>query len=855
MFNLPVNVRRYCNDTKTRYLQQSVLPESDWPPSLAGQYIKLALIRQDRSLFHHRYEEVIERQKDYTRGNYDKILADKTEIELKVAFSEDRGSGKKLKMLIDGAPGVGKTTLSRKISRMWAKGILFEKYWLVLLLHLREGTISNAETIDDFFHHEDSDLQHDVVKYVKERSGDGVLMIFDGFDELSLYKRSEESLFLHICKCIILPQCAVIITSRPYASRSLQMLPSINRHIEILGFTDEHVKICIRHKLKDKIKAQKLCAELKDRLDIASICQIPLNCSIVIYVYEQENYSLPRTLTELYELFILHSLKRFIKRTQNSRAADRLSHINRLPNPSKKHFKSLCQLAFKGLEEDQLVFTREDVENLFPEEYQDLESDKDLPVMDLMTSAKSYSSRGVHDTYSFLHLTIQEYLAAYWASHYLTDAEKLQFLKKYLMNDRFRMILLFFSGLTKLNFPGLYTVFSKESWNQDNVHICHLLYECGSQPICKYVSENYVFPKSIKLFGSSFDVLVVSHFIACSGCQWDELELRPDDVKIVHKMFSTYAQENTGTSIKKTSILFCTGRSSSIYYERLLHSTDTHFSDVFVPGPKSFKSYSIPAYNTPITKVHINLALLKLLDDLSQITSVFVGIRIGRLHPESCQRLFVESLGAALVGSHAICRKHYTVILNYVSLSDIGIDYHLAVNSYMTKLFQILAQCLAQNQFVGIILEFKLLNNTASTFARLTKDISISALTHFCCTLEDKAQNLFSKVLSADVVDFLISTQKSLQHLEFGLNDHICTHFWVIKSALINNTTLQKLKICNGLFEFNRNHRTNEMELTRSTTANIPLKLITSISIIPGQSGAIVVTKTLNKVLLFKVML
>ena len=854
-----MNVRRYCDDTKTRYLQQSVLPESDWPPSLAGQYIKLALIRQDRSLF---YEEVIERQKDYTRGDYDKILADKTEIELKVAFSEDRGSGKKLplKMLIDGAPGVGKTTLSRKISRMWAKGILFEKYWLVLLLHLRERTISNAETIDDFFRHEDSDLQHDVVKYVKERSGDGVLMIFDGFDELSLYKRSEESLFLHICKRRILPRCAVIITSRPYASRSLQVLSSINRHIEILGFTDEHVKTCIRQKLKDKIKAQKLCAELKDRLDIASICQIPLNCSIVLYVYKYEKYSLPRTLTELYGFFILHSLKRFIKRTQNSRAADRLSSIDRLPNPSKMHLKSLCQLAFKGLEEDQLVFTREDLESLFPEEYQDLESDKDLPVMDLMTSAKSYSSRGAHDTYSFLHLTIQEYLAAYWASHYLTDAEKLQFLKKYLMNDRFRMVLLFFSGLTKLNFPGLYTVFSKESWNQDNVHICHLLYECGSQSICKYFSENYV-SKSIKLCGSSFDVLVVSHFIACSGYQLDELELRPEDVKIVHKMFSIYAQENTGTSIKKTSILFCTGHSSPIYYERLLHSTDTHFSDVFVPGPKSFESYnrlSIPAYNTPITKVHINLALLKLLDDLSQITSIFVGIRIGRVYPESCQRLFVESLGAVLVGSHAICRKHYTVILNYVSLSDIGIDYHSAVNSYMTKLFQILAQCLAQNQFVGIILEFKLLNNTASIFARLTKDISISALTHFCCTLEDKAQNLFLKVLSADVVDFLISTQKSLQYLEFGLNDHICTHFWVIKSALIKNTTLQKLKICNGLFEFNRNHRTNEMELTRSTTANIPLKFITSISIVPVQSEAIVVIKThkgMSKVLPFKMML
>ena len=199
--------------------------ESDWPPSLGGNFIRLALIRQGRSLTHHRYEDVIEKQKDYTRGDYDKILAHKTKIELKVAFQEmvcKGGNKLPLKMLIDGAPGVGKTTLSRKVSRMWAEGELFEKrYWLVLLLHLRERAISNAKTIDELFYHEDSDTQRVVVKFVKERSGDGVLIIFDGFDELSSYERSEQSLFLDICRGKILPKCAVVITSRPYASRSL----------------------------------------------------------------------------------------------------------------------------------------------------------------------------------------------------------------------------------------------------------------------------------------------------------------------------------------------------------------------------------------------------------------------------------------------------------------------------------------------------------------------------------------------------------------------------------------------------------------------------------------------------------
>lgn len=54
-------------------------------------------------------------------------------------------------MLIDGAPGVGKTTLSRNISQKWAKGEFLQEYWLVLLLHLRDRNIFRAQTIDDFF--------------------------------------------------------------------------------------------------------------------------------------------------------------------------------------------------------------------------------------------------------------------------------------------------------------------------------------------------------------------------------------------------------------------------------------------------------------------------------------------------------------------------------------------------------------------------------------------------------------------------------------------------------------------------------------------------------------------------------
>ena len=767
-FHLPVYVQRYCHDIKTRYLQQSVLPESEWPPSLGGQYIRLALISQGRLPYHHRYEDVIEQQRDYTRGDYDKILEYKTKIELTAAFDKvicEGGNELPLKMLIDGAPGVGKTTLSRKVSCMWAEGELLERFWLVLLLHLRERAISKAKTVDEVFYHEDSELQRDIVKFVKERSGDGVLIIFDGFDELSSYERSKQSLFLDISRGKILPECAVVITSRPYASRSLQELPLIKRHIEVLGFTDEQVKACIRQKIKDEVKAEELCTELKDRLDIASICQIPLNCSIVLYVYEQENYSLPRTLTELYELFVLHSLKRFMKRTQNVEAADRLLDLMNLQSPSNDNLTSLCKLAYKGLEDDKLVFSRNDVEKNFVSEHQ--ESSTDLPVLDLMTSAKSYSSRGAQDTYSFLHLTIQEFLAAYWVAHYSSDTTKLELFQQKLMDNRFRMVLLFLSGMTKLNFPRVFDTFGQISWDRDLVHVCHLLYESGNHFLCKSISNEYFSSMVVKLTGSRFDALVISHFVAYSGCQWDELELRPDDAKVVHKVFSTCTVENT--SIQNIVLNF-----------HEWSGGDTE---------------------------------LKLLDELNQINRINIPIKEMRYN----QNLASKMLSTALMGRNAIREKECTITWDYTDNPE---------NCYLVEQFcKTLAECLAQSSSVT---EVRLKSVLAEDIDRLFTHLSrgntpVSKLTCLTCTIgqyksssKSKQPPVFQKFCTS--LARYLSRNTSLIQVDLDIplhSDIFSSCMETIKSGLVHNESLQKLnvKLFDGEVFFLRNIRTNEIEL------------------------------------------
>jgi hypothetical protein len=773
-FNLPINVQRYCDDMKTRYLQQSVLPESDWPPSLGGQYIRLALISQGRSLTDHRYNDVIEQQIDYTRGDYDKILEYKTKIELEAAFGpvfcEGGNEIKPLKMLIDGAPGVGKTTLSRKVSRMWAKGELLKKYWLVLLLHLRESSISKAKTIDDFFYHEDSELQHDIIKYVKARSGDGMLIIFDGFDELSSYERSEQSLFLDICRGKFLQKCAVVITSRPYASRSLQELPLIVRHIEVLGFTDEQVEMCIKHKIKNEIKAKELCMELKDRLDIASICQIPLNCSIVLYVYEQEQYTLPRTLTELYDKFILHTLKRFIKRTLGNRAASWFRRIEELKNPSCEHFKSLCRLAFEGLEIDKLVFPVYDLKEFFPTECQ---FHLDLPVLDLMTSAKSYSVFGDEDTYNFLHLTVQEFLAAYWIAHYSTDAAKLKFYQDKMTENRFRMVLLFLSGMTKLGFPGASSMFSLELWEKDLVLFCHMCYESQSESICKRISETCLdSSKTVKLTGSRFEKLVVSSFMAYSDCDWAEFHLKPDDIELVHKVFNSL---HNATSIDKVIISF--------------------------------------------DRKNNNLELLTYLEELAQVNKVFITINVngGRTKTEHEQdKAILNGLARVLSGPNPLKDKCYSIILAHSIAGQTR-------NKIVAEFCDILAQGIVQNNSVTeIILNCVMPQDIKSIFKNLSSSVGLERIVcrkgdrrrKPCSLIDEKAE--FNELCG--ILEAVISSNISLKQIELDVSfNHriVSSYTETIMSRLANNTTLQSLVICPGDIAFERNEQTGRMEFIK----------------------------------------
>ena len=115
----PEYVVMYADYLKSKYREMSTLPDPDWPPSIATKehYTNLALIQKERNYLQTE-DDINNVSKDYAHGNIDSIIAKKASIDLEEAFYpiiNPKTNESRLTILMDGAPGVGKTTITRKV--------------------------------------------------------------------------------------------------------------------------------------------------------------------------------------------------------------------------------------------------------------------------------------------------------------------------------------------------------------------------------------------------------------------------------------------------------------------------------------------------------------------------------------------------------------------------------------------------------------------------------------------------------------------------------------------------------------------------------------------------------------------
>ena len=605
------------------------------------------------------------------RGDIDQICEHTNDKQIDIGdILEPNEDGQSLRVVVDGPPGIGKTTLCRKLLNLWAKGELKQHYELVLYCPFRDQEIANASTLELLLSNiYDCTEVSMVTKWILQNHGNQLLIIFDGWDELSIELRQTSLAYRIICNKL-LRQCSVIVTSRSYASSSLLKLNTISKHIEVKGFSNEEVNNVIQCTLPQLNK------EIEIRNDVQSLCYIPLVCSIVVYVCKSSEGQLPKTLTKLYKKFIVETINRHVEIKQIP--AEIAIKLSSLPSPINNIFSKLCKLAYNNLKLNppKLTFSSSEL----PEDY-----------LGLMTSFAEYGYG--KKTYQFLHLSIQEFLAAWWITKYEKTEE---LFKDHFENEHFRLCLRFVAGLTHLEHESYQQYFNKpidlqckrkplfsydamyQSWFHQNpeivrtlhldsdtvdifydkfdVLILQLLYESQNTTLCRILAQSMI-NQSLCLHHqlnlSLFDILCLSYFLNNSNITWKYLDLytlNEQEVQVITDTITNNSQQNQckgleielDVSPETIDALFqlpffchiqhCTLRTWSNYFplfSQLKQMNVLHYGDEIQPSDKYIQSrlQRLIETNTTVQELAVY--------GIHQLTSgLNVSIQSLRLHGE-----------------------------------------------------------------------------------------------------------------------------------------------------------------------------------------------------------------------------
>ena len=441
-------------------------------------------------------------------------------------------------LLIEGAPGIGKSTFALEVCQKWGQHQLFNEYSLVVLLKFRDIRTHKAKSVSDLFYHPNPKLQSEIIDYITTTGGHGLLLILEGFDEAPTSIRTLDSIFVRLFRGQELPNATVILTTRPSASAELrQFCNSINsRRIEIVGFGKKDIDEYIQCAFSD----EQLRSDFKEYLSlyphIHSMMYVPLNSAIVTHVYESCKSSgtvVPKTMTQLYSSLIRTLLLRYLKDKEEYKGTcANINSFKDLPQPVYDQFCKICKIAYTGImsAETELIF-------------QDLPSDFD-PLGLMQTCPELYVERGASVSYNFLHLTVQEYLAAYHISQQSKN-EQATFMIDNMreeisdMEDNIfekEVVLKFLAGLTELGTKlwdvvrdfarkdKCYTAFFSKGEKFIKLEILHLLFESQDpSAITSVLGSHYV---CFNCFNPQqpFDLYVLGYCIAHSSCDW-KLEL------------------------------------------------------------------------------------------------------------------------------------------------------------------------------------------------------------------------------------------------------------------------------------------------------------------------------------------
>ena len=393
------------------------------------------------------------------------------------AKPEDIIDKKHANVLVVGRPGIGKTSLSTKMLRLWADGKAFNEdhhekshFNIVFLVKFRRFNdnaelslhelLARAETVQR--------LDDSVLDFVQNEPSK-VLLIFDGLDEYSriedinaqeddpTYKNNVEEmmplsvLYNKLAAGELLRGASILTTTRPKAAEYVEHV-TFQRTVEILGFTSTNVEDYVQKFSQDFTGAKETIWEhIKSNANLFSLCYIPVNCFLICHCLLQiflsgSSQQLPTKITDIYQMTVKMV---FFKHNRENLSLEELEKLKKthmyqpfenFPEELQKLFYRLGEIAFKGIKEARLLFESSEVSGL--EECGLLHKLPDV-------QSKRSLNEPPKSQFCFTHLTVQEFFAAKHLVDTKTDEGIEEFVSKYINDGTWQVVLQFVAGLLK----------------------------------------------------------------------------------------------------------------------------------------------------------------------------------------------------------------------------------------------------------------------------------------------------------------------------------------------------------------------------------------------------------------------
>ena len=503
---------------------------------------------------HHFFAEDLDRRKQLKEYPPD-------EKDCQFAKPEDILDIKHKNVLVVGRPGIGKTSLSTKMLRLWASGEAFNRdalvFNVVFLVKFRRFNDNPELSLRDLLTRAETvECLDDSVWELVQNEPTKVLLIFDGLDEFSRkedilaqndYKNNVKEkmpvsvLYKKLAAGQLLRGASILTTTRPKAVEYVARV-KFERTVEIRGFTSKNVEDYVEKFSQDCTGAkEKIWEHIKSNTNLFSLCYIPVNCFLICHCLLQiflsgSSQHLPTKITDIYKMtvkmvFFNHNRESWsLKKLERLKETHMYEPFESFPEELQKIFNRLGEIASKGIKDGRLLFESSEVSGL-----------EDCGLLHKLPDVQS--NRSLNDPpksqFCFTHLTVQEFFAAKHLVDTKTETKIERFVRKHINDGTWEVVLQFVAGLLKSSSSNIFikllpkstkkirnygflepkTLTSWPATQEDKhlaVQVCKCLYEINDeqQPVLRNKIEKIKF-KAVSFSRCSLtpiDLAAVLHF-------------------------------------------------------------------------------------------------------------------------------------------------------------------------------------------------------------------------------------------------------------------------------------------------------------------------------------------------------